>query len=255
MSARRRVAGVFSPPMRGLRSAPAFAQPNPTLRELPAVVAQSVLRHRRVVAAGCVALAVAIGVDALTPARPAAARVVAAAHDLAAGTVLKPDDVRWVALPVAVEPTGALTAMSDVLGRAIVGPVRSGEPITDVRLDEGGSAGGTATAPLAPPGDGLVAAPVRLADAQAAGLLRVGERVDVLAATPSSGATTSAVSATVVADDVRVLAVPASTDGGDASLGAATGDGALVVLATTPDEARALAQAELTAQLSAVVVR
>ena len=187
---------------------------------------------------------------------------VAAARDLAAGTVLTPDDVRWVSLPVAVEPTGALTAMSDAVGHAVAGPIRDGEPITDVRLDGGAAAGGVTDAPLAPPGDGLVATPVRLADVQAAGLLRVGERVDVLAAIPRPGtpatsadSAASAASAVVVAEDVRVVATPTTPDGGSAALDSTAGDGALVVLATTPDQARSLAQAELTARLSAVVVR
>jgi Flp pilus assembly protein CpaB len=227
------------------------------MRALPALVVAGLSRHRRVVAAGCVAVAVALGLSDLTPPKPAVVRVVAAARDLATGTVLTPDDVRWVSLPAAVKPAGALTAMSDVVGHAAAGPIRGGEAITDVRLDGGASAGDVADAPLAPPGDGLVATPVRLADVQAAGLLRVGERVDVLAAIPQPGTTTatSAASAAVVAEDVRVVATPTTPDGGSAALDSTAGDGALVVLATTPDQARSLAQAELTARLSAVVVR
>ena len=233
------------------------------MRALPALAVAGLSRHRRVVAAGCVAVAVALGLSSLTPSKPAVVPVVAAARDLAAGTVLTPDDVRWVSLPVAVEPTGALTAMSDAVGHAVAGPIRDGEPITDVRLDGGAAAGGVTDAPLAPPGDGLVATPVRLADVQAAGLLRVGERVDVLAAIPQPGtpaaasadSAASAASAVVVAEDVRVVATPTTPDGGSAALDSTAGDGALVVLATTPDQARSLAQAELTARLSAVVVR
>ena len=92
--------------------------------------------------------------------------------------------------------------------------------------------------------------------------LRVGERVDVLAAIPRPGtpatsadSAASAASAVVVAEDVRVVATPTTPDGGSAALDSTAGDGALVVLATTPDQARSLAQAELTARLSAVVVR
>lgn len=214
---------------------------------------QLLLRHRRIVATGCVALAAALGLSSITPAKPATVRVVAAARDLPKGAVVKPDDVRMVALPVAVEPTGVFTAMSDVLGHTTAGAIRSGEALTDVRLDRG-SLGGKADAPLAPPGDGLVATPVRLADVQAATLLRVGERVDVLAATPSSSAATPATSATVVASDVGVLSAPSSPDGANSTLDSATGDGALVVLATTPEQAKTLAQAQLTARLSAVVV-
>jgi Flp pilus assembly protein CpaB len=254
MRAHRRVAGALSPPLGPLRSAPALGHRKPYPRELPALAWRALLRHRRLAAAGCAVLAVVIGLSSLAPSKPPTVRVVAAAHDVAAGAVLKPDDVRWATLPTDAEPTGALTAMSDVVGHAAASPIRGGEPITDVRLD-GGTLDGDTAAPLAPPGDGLVATPVRFADAQAAALLRAGEHVDVLAATPAAAASTAPAMAAVVASDVAVVEAPAATNGGEAALDAATGDGALVVLATTRDEARALAQAELIARLSAVVVQ
>lgn len=243
--------------MKPLRSAPALgAAARPTLRDLPALAARALARHRRIVAAGCASLAVVIALSGLTPSRPPTVQVVAAARDLASGAVLKPDDVRWVTLPVTAEPAGAFTAMADVVGRPAAGPIRRGEPITDVRLVGGHLAGAGAGTPLAPPGEGLVATPVRLADVQAAALLRVGEHVDVLAATASSGVTSAPTLAVVVATDARVVAAPSSSADGQGALGSsADGGGALVVLATTTEQARALAQAELTARLSAVVVR
>ena len=102
--------------------------------------------------------------------------------------------------------------------------MRRGEPLTDVRL-----VGSRLVDALGP---GLVATPVRLADAAVAGLLRAGDRVDVLAAPadPALGTRT-----TVAAADVPVLAVPVVD---------ATGDqGALIVLATTPRAAMTLAAA------------
>ena len=74
-------------------------------------------------------------------------------------------------------PSGALASVADLPGRPLAGPVRAGEPLTDVRL-------------LGPalldalPGDAeeRVAVPVRLADAGVTQLLAVGDRVDVLAA-------------------------------------------------------------------------
>jgi Flp pilus assembly protein CpaB len=258
----------LSPPLGPLRSAPALGHRKPQPRELPALAWRALLRHRRVAGAGCAALAAAIGLGSLAPSRPPTLQVVAAAHDVATGTVLKPDDVRWVTLPADAEPTGAFTAISDVVGRAAASPIRSGEPITDVRLDGGNRANRMGGTPLAPPGNGLVAMPVRFADVEAASLLSAGEYVDVLAATPSSGTastpTTSSALAAVVASDVRIISAPiagAGTNNGDhpddvgSSLESVTGDGALVVLATTPEQARALAQAEIAARLSAVVVR
>ena len=76
---------------------------------------------------------------------------------------------------------------------------------------------------------GLVATPVRIADAESAGLLRPGDVVDVLAAagTPEGGSG----EARLVAAAVRVLSAPRPADAG---LSAGTlGDGALLLLATT----------------------
>jgi len=253
MSAHRRVVRALSPAMGPLRSAPALGRRRPTLRDLPTLAAHAAARHRRLLAASCAALAVAIALGSLTPSKPATVQVIAATHDVAAGAILKPDDVGWLTLPAVAKPTGALAAIADAVGHTASGPIRRGEPITDVRLD-GGSAG--SGEPLAPPGDGLVATPVRLADVQAAALLRVGEHVDVLAATPSSGLTSvPTVVATVVASDVRVLFTPGPPTSGAAEPYPGANDGALVIFATSAEQARALAQADLTSRLSAVVVR
>ncbi|MDQ1486502.1 MAG: hypothetical protein QOJ62_2195, partial [Actinomycetota bacterium] len=74
-------------------------------------------------------------------------------------------------------------------------------------------------------------------------------------------ANTAPNAAAVVAANVDVLAVmrPAETSGTTGSTGGVVGadaasDGALVILATTPTQARQLAQAQVTARLSAIVV-
>lgn len=205
----------------------------------------SVRRHRRLIAATCTAVAVALAITATTPRTPPTVNVVTATHDLVAGTTLRAADLTSVALPRADVPVGALTNPADIVGRSLAGGLRRGEPITDVRL-----AGG----PLGVPTPGLVAAPVRFADAQAAELLQPGQHVDVLAASTATGTDQAPQAASVVAADVSVVAIPRMT----ASPGDVIGpdaQGALVVLATTTDQARALAQAEVTARLSAVVVR
>ncbi|WP_431042613.1 hypothetical protein ACQUSR_12280 [Streptomyces sp. P1-3] len=96
------------------------------------------------------------------------------------------------------------------------------------------------------PGD-LVAAPVRIADAAAAQLLRPGDRVDVLAAAGSK--------ATLIARGARVAKVPGnprSTAGGMAAdrEAAVDGDGALVVLTVPRTTATALAGASVTSRLA-----
>ena len=207
-----------------------------------------VAARRRVVAAFLAGLSVLTGLSAVRPAPPPSVVVLAAARDLAPGAALALDDLRSVALPAAAAPSGVLRPGAAVLGRVVAGPVRRGEPLTDVRL-----VGPSLLASV----PGAVAVPVRLADAGAAALLRPGDRIDVLAApapapaahappapaapavpaapAPAAPAVPAAPAATarVVAAGVLVLAVPAPD-----ALGTA---GTLVVVACPPDVARALA--------------
>ena len=189
--------------------------------------------HRRLLAAGLAAAAVAVGLQVLRPPPPPTVDVLAAAHDIDAGTALAPGDLVTLSLPTIAVPSGALAPGANVTGRTVAGPIRAGEVITDVRL--------VGPALVAGLGEGLVAAPVRVADAGTAGLVRPGDRVDVLA-TPAGQDSAGQLTRTVAAN-VVVVAVP----GGD---GAGFIDGALLVLATTPAEAAALAGATVTDRLS-----
>ena len=100
---------------------------------------------------------------------------------------------------------------------------------------------------------GLVAAPVRLADADVAPLLRAGMRVDVLVAgsTGETGLPASA-KATVVAQDVRILSVQPAQNGPASSSN--TSGGTLVVLAVTSGDAQALAGGEASGRLSVTLL-
>ncbi|MEJ7726514.1 MAG: Flp pilus assembly protein CpaB [Actinomycetes bacterium] len=189
--------------------------------------------HRRLLAAGLAAAAVAVGLQVLRPPPPPTVEVLAAARDIDAGAALVAGDVVALTLPSDAVPSGALDPAADVTGRAVAGPIRAGEPITDVRL--------VGPALVAGLGEGLVATPVRVADAGTAGLVRPGDRVDVLA-TPVGQDTTGQPSR-IVAAEVVVIAVP-GTDG------AGFVEGALLVLATTPEEAAGLAAATVTDRLS-----
>jgi Flp pilus assembly protein CpaB len=85
-----------------------------------------------------------------------------------------------------------------------------------------------------------VVTPLRLADADLAALLRPGDLVDVIAADDQSA------SPSTVATAVRVVTVPDPMDGAEAS------SGALVLLEVTPETARALAQAAVSASLTVI---
>jgi Flp pilus assembly protein CpaB len=187
--------------------------------------------------------------------------IVTARRDLPAGVALGLADLRVVPWPRSLQPRGALRAASAAIGRSPGGPIRAGEPLTDVRL--------LGAALLRASGAGhLVAAPVRIADPGAVALLRPGDRVDVVAADvapdlgggnassaggtgPAGGATATGGSggsagARIIATDLPVIGVPPPASDGAA-------EGALVVLATSPEVAARLVGTAATSRLSVTV--
>ncbi|NHA00650.1 pilus assembly protein CpaB [Nocardioides sp. W3-2-3] len=168
-----------------------------------------VLRRRRPLAALLAAGAVAAGLHALAPPDPPTVTVRVAGHDLPAGHVLGRGDLADVTLPAGVVPGGAVGTPE---GRTLAAPLRAGEAVTDVRLV------GAGLADAQPPG--AVTLPVRLSDAGQAGLLTVGDRIDLVATDPRAG------SARALASDAQVLALPEAGTTTDGAL-----PGRLVVLA------------------------
>jgi len=195
--------------------------------------------RRRLVAAALLAVAALAGMRAITPKPPATVTVWAAAHDLAGGRPIAVADLTTLALPLAAVPAGALRPSTRVLGRLLAAPLRRGEALTDVRL-----LGPALLATLPTPG--LVAIPIRVADGSAAAaVVKAGDLVDVLeVADPSAGGPRHP---TTVASRVPVLTVPSAGDGTDG--------GGLVVLAATPTQAAALAQASAGARLTLTIER
>jgi Flp pilus assembly protein CpaB len=188
-------------------------------------------RFRRVVAAGLAAVTVLVVVHTLAPPPARTTPVVVAAHALVAGSVIGPGDVRTVALPSGVVPAVALRTDDRAVGQVVAGPVAAGEMISSARL-----VGRSLVAGL---GASRVAAPIRIADEDAVRLLRVGDLIDVYAPTSRGW------SAPAVVRAALVVTVPGSpTDG------TTQGDGALVVVAVSSDEAALLAQAASRAPLS-----
>lgn len=185
-------------------------------------VRRKIRRHRRALSAVLAATCLVTALRSIDPGTPATVEVVVAARDLPGGAVLRAGDVGVARLPSGSVPVGAVTTATT--GRTLAGPMRRGEPLTDVRL-----VGSRLAGSLRP---GLVATPVRLADAGVGALIRTGDLVDVLAAPadPAGRGTT-----TVAAAGVLVLAVPEPGSAGSPD------DGALVLLATTRSEALALA--------------
>ncbi len=187
-------------------------------------------------------LLIAAAVLAVRPQRvepPAAsagpsAHVVVAARDLAAGTELAVADLRVVSMPAGIVPAGSSGRAAGLIGRVAAGAIRRGEVLTDARLAGPGLAAG-----LDPD---ETAVPVRVADPDAAALVRAGDRVDVLGTPVAPDGTQATAGQTVmVASAVRVLAVLRSRD---------PADGVVLVVATGQAAARTLAGAAVRHRLT-----
>lgn len=181
--------------------------------------------HRRLLAGLVAAAGVYFGLASLSPPPPPTVAVLAAARDLPGGAVPADGDLHTIDLPTGVVPDGALTPGTDLTKRMLSGPVRSGEPLTDARF-------------LGPPSvpAGSLAYPFRIDDADISALLRVGDHINLYAATSSS-----ADSANLLATAVRVVALPTPRT---------STSGALVVVATTPTIATRLAQATTNSRIT-----
>lgn len=191
------------------------------------------LARRRLIAAALAAVAVVAGLRTVAPPAPETAPVLAAARDLASGSVLGAADLREARVPLDSLPPRPVT---DGVGRVLAAPLDAGEVLSETRLV------GPAMVDLEP---GLVPVPVRLPDAQMAALLRVGDRIDLLAADLQAGADRSgdAAAAVLVADDVPVLMVGGSASSGGGATAAVGLPGLLVVLGVPSVEVAGLAQA------------
>lgn len=186
-------------------------------------VRRAVLARRRLLAALLTAVAVAAGLHTARAAPPPQVRVLVAAHDLPAGKVLDAGDLHGAGFAPDSVPDGVAR---DAAGRTLAAPMRAGEPLTDVRL----------VGPALTDGyPGLVAVPVRLPDAGMAGLLRVGDRIDLVSADPQGR------SAETIAADVPVLALPDTpTEAGAAGLA-----GRLVVVGAQSGDVSRIADASV----------
>jgi Flp pilus assembly protein CpaB len=187
-------------------------------------------------------------VSAVRPSPAPTVPTLVATTDLVPGAVVREDDVALEPRPVAARPIDA-AAPDAVVGRTVAFPVLAGEPLSARHV-----VGAELLAALGP---GLVATPVALADPVAGALVARGDVVDVLAAV--SGAATGTPSSSVVASRVRVLVAPVAGVGSETGALGALGSGtelrgsSALVLATTTEQALALARAAVGSRLSLTI--
>ena len=195
--------------------------------------ARTVLARR--IAAGVLVL-LAAGVALRPDATDAKRDVVVAVRDLSPGTPLTADDVTLESRPASTLPDGAQTALDPILGATLAGPARRGEILTDARVL------GPRLAGLSAGPDARVV-PLRLADSAVLDIVRGGDVVDVLGATPAEREARPQV---VARDAVVVLVSPAST-----ALGG--GDDRVVLVALPAPAAIALAAATLVQKVTLTI--
>ena len=172
--------------------------------------------HRRKLAVLAALAAVLTGLAATMPDGPPTLTVVRASGELAGGALLDSTDLELAQVVARDAPENAIEALGDLVGRRLAAPVAEGQILTPHALVAAG----------ADVARGRVVAPLRLADADLAALLRAGDLVDVIAAGDQAG------TASVVAQSVRVVTVPEPVEGAEAA------SAALVLLEVTPETAR-----------------
>lgn len=126
---------------------------------------------------------------------------VVATDDVAVGDIVGPDDVEVVAWPAKSRPPPAAADPAMITGRRAASAIRAGEPLTDQRV--------IGPSLLTMAGADAVAVSVPADPLSASGLVRPGDRVDVIAGRGTvlvSGAPVL----TVGQETGTVLAVPAS---------------------------------------------
>ena len=155
-------------------------------------------RRRRTLAVLVVAAAAVLLVPSLVPASVTGTEVVVAAEDLPTGTALEAEQMRTVEVASSLVPSGAATAVEDLVGERLAAPVAADGPILS------GDLLATGEDPL-PEGTALLAVPV---PEVLLPHLRSGTRIELLMSDPVDG------SATRIPAEIR-------------SLSHATGTGAL----------------------------
>lgn len=174
--------------------------------------------------------------SALSPDPPPTRPVVVAPAALPAGATLAAADLVVAQWPLELVPEGATDDPGSLIGRQIAVRRPSGALLTTADLTGSGLGG--------EPGEVLV--PFRVEDAAVAGLLQVGDRIEIVAddfdGVPQ-----------VVAAAARVAALPTPESGGGLVGGSSSG-GALVVAAVPAESGPALAAAASQGRLGVILL-
>ena len=104
-------------------------------------------------------------------------QTVVAAHPLAVGAMVKPEDLKLVSWPANSPIPGSFTSKEQVVNRGLVAPLAENEPVTEVKLAKVGA--GAGLPPTIP--EGMRALSVKVNEiVGVAGFVTPGTRVDLL---------------------------------------------------------------------------
>jgi Flp pilus assembly protein CpaB len=186
---------------------------------------------RRVVAGGLVVGAVVLAIrDPQTEGR--SQTVLVTARDVAPGSALSASDIQVRRWPADLVPKNALHSVDQATGRVLAGAAGAGELLTSHRL------AGPELARRARGRADAVSVPIRLVDADIAGLLNPGQKVDVITVGSRSDQPTilasGAIVLTVLPDQSKIAA----------------GRGRLVLIAVPGQSAAKLAAATLSQEVT-----
>lgn len=167
-----------------------------------------------VVAAGC-GLVAMIGVRKAISQKPVETvetiQVLSAIADIQVGTRLDEMNTKFVEVPVSTAPEGAITSLDEITERSLKVPVMPGDWILKNKLTEPGEVGAVASIP---PGMAVVTIPVD-ATTSHSGMMRPGNRVDLLLAYDDNTSGRSIKKMITVMEFVEVFAVDARIFGID----------------------------------------
>ncbi len=162
-------------------------------------VHRRVLLHRRPLAALSAGAAVLLGLQVAEPPVPETVEVWTASRDLDSGRVLGRGDLMRTEVSPDVAPRAALDR-AEALGRTLTAPMAAGEVLTDVRVMTRGVLTGY---------PGHAAVPLRVTDGAVVPMLRVGDRVTVVAVDPDGRG-----EPLPLVDDSPIVALPRGDSGG-----------------------------------------
>ncbi|MFB3826695.1 MAG: Flp pilus assembly protein CpaB [Bryobacteraceae bacterium] len=135
-------------------------------------------------------------------------RIMAATRDMAAGTLVKKTDLKYVMIAERDVPKGAVVADRDALNRVLIYPVAASEPLTIAKLSGPTTVEGISS--TIEPGYRAVAVPITDVTGLA-GFIQPGSRVDVLFTRPGNMA--EAITTTVL-QNVKVMTIGRLTQPG-----------------------------------------